>query len=189
MSLGNTEKNLLEGLQRGDKSVIEQIYKNEFPVIRSMIINNNGTEEDAADIFQEAMIVLYEKSIEEAFQLSCLIRTYLYSVSRNLWLKRLNKSSILVDIPSGMEEKLITEDDIHKHEEKERDFEKMRMAMSKIGEPCKSLLTAYYINRKPMHVIANDFGYTNADNAKTQKYKCLVRLKKIFFGNPIKNNA
>ena len=57
----------------------------------------------------------------------------------------------------------------------------METAMSKIGEPCKSLLDAYYIQKKHMQEIAADFGYTNADNAKTQKYKCLMRLKKLFF--------
>ena len=53
--------------------------------------------------------------------------------------------------------------------------------MAKIGEPCKSLLEAFYINKKQMQEIAHEFKYTNADNAKTQKYKCLVRLKKLFF--------
>ena len=57
----------------------------------------------------------------------------------------------------------------------------MEAAMAKVGEPCKSLLEAYYIQKKHMIEIAADFGYTNADNAKTQKYKCLVRLKKLFF--------
>jgi hypothetical protein len=57
----------------------------------------------------------------------------------------------------------------------------MEAAMQKIGEPCKSLLDAYYLQKKSMQHIASEFGYTNADNAKTQKYKCLVRLKKIFF--------
>ena len=57
----------------------------------------------------------------------------------------------------------------------------MENACNKIGEPCKSLLEAYYIQKKSMPEIAEHFGYTNADNAKTQKYKCLVRLKKIFF--------
>ena len=54
---------------------------------------------------------------------------------------------------------------------------------AKIGEPCKSILEAYYIQKLPMQQIASDFGYTNADNAKTQKYKCLVRLKKLFFAD------
>lgn len=57
----------------------------------------------------------------------------------------------------------------------------METSMSKIGEPCKSLLDAYYLQNKSMLDIAKEFGYTNADNAKTQKYKCLVRLKKLFF--------
>jgi hypothetical protein len=53
--------------------------------------------------------------------------------------------------------------------------------MSSLGEPCKSLLEAYYLQKKSMLEIAGDFGYTNADNAKNQKYKCLMRLKKLFF--------
>ena len=50
-----------------------------------------------------------------------------------------------------------------------------------LGEPCRSLLRAYYHDDKSMQQIAVAFGYTNPDNAKTQKYKCLTRLKKIFF--------
>jgi DNA-directed RNA polymerase specialized sigma subunit len=57
----------------------------------------------------------------------------------------------------------------------------MESALSKLGEPCKSLIEAYYFQKKNMQEIAANFGYTNADNAKTQKYKCLMRLKKLFF--------
>jgi hypothetical protein len=57
----------------------------------------------------------------------------------------------------------------------------MERALNSLGEPCKSLIEAYYIHKKGMTDIAVQFGYTNADNAKNQKYKCLVRLKKLFF--------
>ena len=57
----------------------------------------------------------------------------------------------------------------------------MEKALISLGEPCKSLLEAYYLQKQNMQVIAANFGYTNADNAKNQKYKCLMRLKKIFF--------
>jgi hypothetical protein len=73
------------------------------------------------------------------------------------------------------------EDEMENHEKKNHDFLLMENALQKIGEPCKSLLEAFYIEKKSMPEIAATFGYTNADNAKTQKYKCLVRLKKIFF--------
>jgi len=60
------------------------------------------------------------------------------------------------------------------------DFQVMEKSMKNLGEPCKSLLEAYYIQKKNMVEIAENFGYTNADNAKNQKYKCLMRLKKLF---------
>jgi hypothetical protein len=59
----------------------------------------------------------------------------------------------------------------------------MEKAILGLGEPCKSLLEAFYIEKKNMQEIAVGFGYTNAENAKTQKYKCLMRLKKIFFSH------
>ncbi len=81
----------------------------------------------------------------------------------------------------GVAETVAVEEDIESHEKRNADFTLMENAMSKIGEPCKSLLEAYYIQKKQMQDIATVFGYTNADNAKTQKYKCLMRLKKLFF--------
>ena len=59
----------------------------------------------------------------------------------------------------------------------------MDKAINNLGEPCKSLLEAYYLQKQSMQAIAANFGYTNADNAKNQKYKCLMRLKKIFFSH------
>jgi len=73
------------------------------------------------------------------------------------------------------------EEEIEEHEKRNIEFEMMDKAIGSLGEPCKSLLEAYYLQKQNMQVIAANFGYTNADNAKNQKYKCLMRLKKIFF--------
>ena len=80
-----------------------------------------------------------------------------------------------------LEETIAVEDDIAIHEKRNADFAIMDRAMNSLGEPCKSLLEAFYMQKKGMQEIAGIFGYTNAENAKTQKYKCLVRLKKLFF--------
>jgi RNA polymerase sigma factor (sigma-70 family) len=171
----------MKRLASNDKEAIETIYRENFYVIQAFVLNNNGSIDDARDIFQEAMIVLYEKSRLDKFSLNCQIKTYVYSICRRLWLKRLqrlNKFSSQVDY---WHETIPVEEDIEDHEKKDADFVLMENALIKIGEPCKSLLEAYYLQKKNMQEIAEDFGYTNADNAKTQKYKCLVRLKKIFF--------
>lgn len=181
--MGITEKEqiLLEGLARSDSEAVETLYKENFNMVQSFIINNNGTSDDARDIFQEAMIVLYEKSRVATFSLNCQIKTYVYSVCRRLWLKRLQQLSRFTAQVESLEEVIPVEEDLESHEKLNTDFILMENAMSKIGEPCKSLLEAYYIQKKHMQEIAESFGYTNADNAKTQKYKCLMRLKKLFF--------
>ena len=181
MSTLEEEKLLLKGLAENDKQAIETIYRENFAVIQAFIINNNGSADDARDIFQEAMIVLFEKSRSGSFELSIQLKTYIYSVCRRLWLKKLNQNQRYSGHIENMEETIPVEEDLESHEKRNTDFILMENAMSKIGEPCKSLLDAYYIQKKHMQEIAADFGYTNADNAKTQKYKCLMRLKKLFF--------
>ncbi|MCB0709536.1 MAG: sigma-70 family RNA polymerase sigma factor [Chitinophagaceae bacterium] len=150
-------------------------------MIQSLILNNNGNSDEARDIFQEAMIVVYEKAISGSFELHCQLKTYIYSVCRRLWLKRLQQLQRYGSLVENVEETVTVDEDLEVHEKHNADFIMMEEAMNKIGEPCKSLLDAYYIQKKNMLEIAVDFGYTNADNAKTQKYKCLVRLKKLFF--------
>lgn len=181
MNITEHEQTLIKGLAENDKNSIESIYRENYASIQSFVLNNNGSVDDARDIFQEAMIVLYEKSGLPAFSLNCQIKTYLYSVCRRLWLKRLQQLGKFSTQVENLEETIPVDEEIEDHEKKNDDFILMEDAMTKIGEPCKSLLDAYYIQKKNMQEIAGEFGYTNADNAKTQKYKCLVRLKKLFF--------
>jgi RNA polymerase sigma factor (sigma-70 family) len=175
------EVGLLKGLAAGDRKVIEGIYKDHFNMIQSLIVNNNGSADDAQDIFQEAMVVLYEKVRTGSFELNCQLKTYLYSVSKRLWLKRLQQNSRLWSQEIDPETTIQVDEEIATHEKRDAEFELMSQAIQRLGEPCKSLLEAYYLKKMNMQDIALQFGYTNSDNAKNQKYKCLMRLKKLFF--------
>ncbi|MEP6712134.1 MAG: sigma-70 family RNA polymerase sigma factor [Ferruginibacter sp.] len=175
------EKILLEGLANEDKTSIESIYREHFGMVQLLVVNNTGTVDDAADVFQEMMIVLFEKAKTGNLELHCQLKTFIYAICKRLWLKRLPHLQRFTADNAVLQESIAVEEDIESHEKRQQDFSIMENAMSKIGEPCKSLLEAYYLQKKQMQQIAADFGYTNADNAKTQKYKCLVRLKKLFF--------
>ena len=181
MKPDSQELNLLEGLAKNDRQAVETIYGRHFGMIQSLIINNNGSAEDARDIFQEAMIVLYERARSANFELHCQLKTYLYSVCRRLWLKRLTQSQRYIPQISEFEEAVPVEEELEFHEQRNLEFQMMEKALLGLGEPCKSLLEAFYIQRKNMSEIAGSFGYTNAENAKNQKYKCLIRLRKLFF--------
>lgn len=181
MKFETNEQLLLKGLAHNDSKAIESIYKDNFNMVLSFIINNNGSYDEAKDIFQEAMITLYEKATSESFVLTCQLKTYIYSVCRRLWLKRLQQLGKTTSGIENFEETVSVEEDLEVHERKNAEFSMMDRALNSLGEPCKSLLQAYYLNKKGMSEIASQFGYTNADNAKNQKYKCLMRLKKLFF--------
>jgi RNA polymerase sigma factor (sigma-70 family) len=174
------EQKLLEGLAINDRKAIETIYRQHYTMVQSLITANNGMADDARDIFQEAMIVLYEKVRSGSFELNCQIKTYLYSVCRRLWLKRLTQMQRMAPEPGNLEETIPVEEELEIHEQRNMDYLTMERSMQILGEPCRSLLEAYYLKKKSMIEIAGSFGYTNADNAKNQKYKCLMRLKKLF---------
>ncbi len=181
MEFISNELALLHGLAKSDTASIEKIYKDNYSMIQSLVLNNNGSADDAADIFQETMIVLYDKSRSSDFELNCKLKTYIYSISRRLWLKKLQQNQRTTNIYDNSEDIVAVEDELDIHEKKNNEFVIMEEALAKVGEPCKTLLEEFYIHKKQMQEIAEIFGYTNADNAKTQKYKCLVRLKKLFF--------
>jgi RNA polymerase sigma factor (sigma-70 family) len=177
----STEQALLRGLAANDRKSIETIYRSHYSMVQTLIINNNGTSDDARDIFQEAIIVLYEKTKSGSFELHAQLKTYIYAVCRRLWLKKLALNQRFSGNLANAPETIATDDDIEVFEHRSQDFDLMEQALQNLGEPCKELLESYYIRKKNMSEIAREFGYTNADNAKNQKYKCLMRLKKIFF--------
>ena len=79
------------------------------------------------------------------------------------------------------QEHLPVEEDMDLHTDRDIQFSKMESSLQLLGEPCKTIIEDFYIYDRSMQEICEKFGYTNADNAKTQKYKCLQRLKKLFF--------
>jgi RNA polymerase sigma factor (sigma-70 family) len=169
---------LIKEIIAGSTPALHSLYKAHFQAVYHYVFNNNGTEQEAKDVYQEAVIIFYEKITTESFTLSCSIGTYLFAVAKRLWLKRLTeKRKHIGSIPEFDMD--IPEEDLVSHTE--TDYQKMHQALQTIGNPCKNILEAYYINNQNMASIAEEFGYTNPDNAKNQKYKCLVRLKKLFF--------
>ena len=175
------EQALLKGLAQNDSKAVETLYKSHFTMIQHFVENNNGSFDDARDVFQEAMIALYEKVQLDSFVLTCQIKTYLFSICKHLWLKRLQQMGKYSSPLSAHEESISVEMDMGQIEKKDAAFAIMDRSLNSLGEPCKSLLEGYYLNKKGMQELASQFGYTNADNAKNQKYKCLMRLKKLFF--------
>ncbi|KAA5537461.1 sigma-70 family RNA polymerase sigma factor [Taibaiella lutea] len=185
-----TDTELLEGLASGDRNAVVTLYKLYHSVLTKWILSRGGLESDAEDVFQEALVVIFEKAKSPEFCLTCKLSTYLFAISKRLWFKKMEKAAPYRSFNEESEEDESRfgayEEDLDIHLEKEEQFEQLGKAMEQLGEPCKSLLHSFYVDGKNMQEIAVQFHYTNAENAKTQKYKCLTRLKKIYFSAGIK---
>ena len=173
------EDKLVVSLRSKDERSLKLVYRQHYAMITNMVMNNGGSLQEAKDVYQDAVIVLYEKLQDEQFELNCLIKTFLYSVSRNIWLKQLKVRKRFEGPLVDTEE--ITEQLWESAMESEDRYQALALALASLGEPCSSIMRDFYINKSSMEEITEKFGYTNADNAKNQKYKCLKRLKKLFF--------
>jgi RNA polymerase sigma factor (sigma-70 family) len=188
----NSEQHVLAEIAAGDRTATEQIYRQHYHIVNGWLMKNGGDSADAADLFQEAMVVLFGKAQDPGFILTCSIGTYLFAVCKHLWYKKLQQQGRgpkILHSNIGTEDDDIGvayEDDVKMHHEREAHYELLNNALEQIGEPCRSLLKAYYNDDKNMQEIAAAFGYTNPDNAKNQKYKCLTRLRKIFYSEQAK---
>lgn len=176
-----TDSEVILGILNNSETVLKRLYLAYFPMVLQLIINNSGTQDDAKDIYQEAIIVLYNKVKAGNFELSSKLKTFLYSVCRRLWLKRLTQMNRYGGDIRDFQEYLPVEEDVDYHDDRDIQFSKMESSLQLLGEPCKTIIEDFYIYDRSMQEICEKFGYTNADNAKTQKYKCLQRLKKLFF--------
>jgi RNA polymerase sigma factor (sigma-70 family) len=176
-----TDQEVVLGILNNSEEALNRLYTGHFPMVLQFILNNSGDEDDAKDVYQESIIILYNKIKSGDFELTSKLKTYIYSVSRRIWLKKLAQQNKKTSNISEFEDVIAVEVDVDVHEEKDLQFDKMDSALQHLGEPCKTIIQDFYINNLSMQDISEKFGYTNTDNAKTQKYKCLQRLKKLFF--------
>jgi len=172
------DQNIIDKIRKRDQKTLAQIYKEVYPMVIKYVTSNSGSNEDAQDIFQDAYYLLIKKTDDPQFILSSQISTFLVGISKNLWLKKITKNSINPDLYK--EELLLNESEPTEYDESKLiKVKTMSESLSAMGEPCKTLLIQYYYFEQTMKEIAALLHYTNAENAKNQKYKCLQRLKKL----------
>ncbi|MBU3676729.1 MAG: sigma-70 family RNA polymerase sigma factor [Chitinophagaceae bacterium] len=182
---------LIRSLANGQSDALQYIYKTIYPTVEKMVFKMNGSTDEAYDIFQDTITIVYEKARRGNLSLSCRFSTYVVAIAKHLWLKnRTGKKKNPVSVPfEAIEQHLPLAEIAQDFQQMENNVALLSRCFLDIGEPCASLLKAFYLQNKTMQVITEEFGYTNADNAKTQKYKCLNRLRKLFFQEQDKTNA
>jgi RNA polymerase sigma factor (sigma-70 family) len=151
------------------------IYKEYFPVIQRLIRQNRGSADDSRDIFHEGLAILHNNIHEGRFKQKSAIRTYLYSICRNLWLKELRKRNVQLPSIDEMVEDL--KQDVNTYL---IDVEVVSLLMNELSEDCRRILVEYYFNLRTMEQLKDIFNVNSVQAAKNKKWRCLNYLKRLF---------
>ncbi len=168
------ETDIINGFIAGNDAVIEEFYKKNFPSIRSYILRNSGTVADAQDVFQDALVLTFQKLNSESFRLECSLATYVFAVSRNIWMNTLRKRKKLIyqdQLPTIS--KSLENDIAEAVEQREKLFIYQKFFL-KLGKDCQRLLELFFDGNSMSH-ISKIMGYSLAYTRK-KKFQCKQSL-------------
>jgi RNA polymerase sigma factor (sigma-70 family) len=185
---------LLNGIHRNDTIVLQYIYKNFYSKINFFIKKNSGDDDDANDIFQESVIIIYRKLKANDLVLDCTFETYIYSICRFLWLKQLEKRKLEKEKIKDNHEYNddIYDDGLEKVADLNERYRLYQKHFTNLGKDCQKILQLYF-DKVPLKNIAQIMGFKSEKYAKKRKFKCKEYLiksvkqdleyKKILSGN------
>lgn len=164
---------LLNGIHRNDTIVLQYIYKNFYSKINFFVRKNNGDEEDANDVFQEAIIIIYRKLKANELVLDCTFETYLYSICRFLWLKQLEKRKLEKEKIKDNHEYNddLYDDGLEKVVDLNERYKLYQKHFTNLGKDCQKILQLYF-DKVPLKNIAQIMGFKSEKYAKKRKFKC-----------------
>ena len=172
--IGYSDEQILKGILRHDNLILQYIYKQYYYNINYFIRKNQGSEDDASDIFQEAIIIIYRKIKENdlIFEKSSF-KGYLFSVCRFLWLKQLEKRRIekekLNDSLPYQED--LYDDNLNELAEKNERYGLYQRHFGTLSTDCQKLLQLFF-EKVSLKEIAKVMGYKSEKYAKKRKFKC-----------------
>ncbi len=168
---------------RDNEEALSQLYRIMFPKVLGYVQKNRGGFSQAEDVFQDSLLAFYKMAKRDRLPEKTRVEAYFFTICKNLWLKTLQKQKDVVEVSES--ENSIGEEDlgiqtIFTDERKAL----LDMLMQQLGERCYQILTFYYFEKQSMKEIAKLMSFASGDVAKTQKSKCLKKLKSIVLETP-----
>jgi DNA-directed RNA polymerase specialized sigma24 family protein len=154
------------------KVLFMHLYQQAFPLVAKYVRNKGGSFEEAKDIFQDALVLYYEKLVTSNVTLQYSERSYILGIAKHLWAKKNkehNNHLALDDSLTGiaMENTDTTASD------------KLLDLLQHSGRRCMELLRAFYYDKLSMTKLSKQFGFGSERSATVQKYKCLEKVRDI----------
>jgi RNA polymerase sigma factor (sigma-70 family) len=178
----NNDAKILDLIHQGDDEALVMLYRQNQKAVASYVLRNNGSEDDAEDVLQEAVIILWERVQCGRFEQTAKLSTFIFGVAKNVWSrKRMRKhrepaTEFENDSFDSGESSVL---DAMIDSERSRTIAD---AMERLGDPCRTLLVLYYWEERSQEEIALQMGFANAATVKSKKYTCKKMLENILSG-------
>lgn len=171
--LGQDE--LIRGIKINDDKVLKWLYQTQYPKLERYVLRNNGNEDQAKDIFQEAFLSLWKRIREKGFEPTngTGISGYLFQIGKNKWLDHLRSFHFqhTTNLSSAFDKEESQQENLFEDYSK-----RVAVEFKLLGKNCKELLTRFYFQNENLEEIASYFNWTAA-TTRNNKYRCLQKLR------------
>ncbi|HHM21681.1 MAG TPA: sigma-70 family RNA polymerase sigma factor [Bacteroidetes bacterium] len=179
------DETYLKALCEGHSVVLREIYRRFAPQLRSWVLRNNGNEDDAKDLMQDALMAIHDRYCDSDFQFTGNFGGLLLVVAKRMWFDQLGKKK---------RQQSIRKEELYGQLEEEPELEaaenalleKQRMdtlarVFELLSDQCRQLLTLFTEGKKDPEKIAVQLGIPSANAVYQAKHRCLARWKKLFY--------
>jgi DNA-directed RNA polymerase specialized sigma24 family protein len=176
-----TNDELFQGILENKKDVLDYLYKEVYRQVRWLVIHNHGNEQDAKDVFQDAVVIISCKLKKEKLVLNCSLATYIYAICRLIWLKELNRRQRIEELnETGI---------FYFQFEGESELELLKKEIylkhfSELSIDCQKILHLH-LNYATISEITQELGYRDNQYTMEKKYMCKQRLIEKIIRNPL----
>ncbi len=182
MTIFQSQDALLHQLRQGKNEAFERLYREHYPKTAAFVRKNSGSEADARDIFQEALLVFLRKIRAETFELSSDVGGFMFGISKNLWLYRLrsHKSDLKTETAVASLAPVQFADDQSLPPDLENAFEAkyevVQNLLETLKNDCRELLEGFYFRRQTLQQLGEALGFAEG-YAKLKKHRCMDLLR------------
>ncbi|MCX6235644.1 MAG: sigma-70 family RNA polymerase sigma factor [Bacteroidetes bacterium] len=168
---------IIDGIRHCDRKILNEVYSANYPLVEQFVMNNFGSVDDAKDIFQETIIIIYEKIKHSDLELTCSFQTFLFSVCKNLWFKEIRWRMKQFDEDNNDYECLRKEevDELFATYIINRESRLFYKHFNNLSEECRKIIK-FYLEKIQTKEIASIMNYEGVIDVRRKKYSCKVTL-------------
>jgi RNA polymerase sigma factor (sigma-70 family) len=168
---------ILNGIRKRNDKILHHVYHENYPAVKSYVNENSGNSQDAKDIFQEGLVIIYRKVSSGELSLDCNFKTYIFSVCRLLWLKELDKRKSERMDQKDLKDYLDLQSDLNFNDIEQEKYSLYQKHLNHLDADCQKVLTLYY-DGVSIRDITRIMGYSSESYTKKKKFKCKEKLIK-----------